>query len=211
MIPDFPQIIACPLCKGVAKYESLISGNTFGSTLYTDGKMISPMLPLPPPVVRCTHCRGNYWLSDAEKLGRLDFAEGTPPEWIDAEYVEEPPESEYYESIALGLAKTADEEKTLRILAWWRGNDLFREQENGGGDDSSHDRRRENLEVLLGMFDEYSQNELLMKSEVLRELGRFDSAEELLSRVVSVELENLIDQLKELCRQRVTVVRELKR
>ena len=44
--PD--QIVACPFCAGLAKYMTLISGNTFGSHVWTDGKQIAPMLPRTP-------------------------------------------------------------------------------------------------------------------------------------------------------------------
>jgi len=55
MMPGPYQIIACPKCKGLQQYRTLASGNTFGTRLWTDGKRIARMLPLPPAVVKCPH------------------------------------------------------------------------------------------------------------------------------------------------------------
>ena len=38
MLPGPYQIIACPQCKGLAKYMTLMSGNTIGARVWTDGK-----------------------------------------------------------------------------------------------------------------------------------------------------------------------------
>jgi hypothetical protein len=54
--PD--QIVACPHCKALAKYMTLMSGNTFGARVWTDGKQDAPMLPHPPAVVKCRQCAG---------------------------------------------------------------------------------------------------------------------------------------------------------
>lgn len=45
MLPGPTIIIACPLCGQYAKKRTIISGNTFGAKLWSDGKRISPMLP----------------------------------------------------------------------------------------------------------------------------------------------------------------------
>jgi hypothetical protein len=68
MIPGPDQIIACPNCKEHEKYRTLISGNTFGAKVWTDGKQIAPMLPRPPAVVKCHYCGECYWLADAKKI-----------------------------------------------------------------------------------------------------------------------------------------------
>ena len=42
MIPGPDQIVACPKCNGLAKYRTLLSGNTFGARVWTDGKQDAP-------------------------------------------------------------------------------------------------------------------------------------------------------------------------
>ena len=107
MLPGPDQVIARPRWKGSARHMTLRSGNTFGARTWTDGRQVAPMLPHPPPVVRCSHCHHLFWLRQAEKIGSILS-------------VVEPSEQDYYSAIAAGLAKGTEEEKTLRILAWWR-------------------------------------------------------------------------------------------
>ena len=71
MIPGPDVVVAYPRCGGLARYETLLSGNTLGARVWTDGKVEAPMLPRPPEVVRCGHCGGYYWLRQAEKVGYL--------------------------------------------------------------------------------------------------------------------------------------------
>jgi hypothetical protein len=56
-------ILACPICHAAARVSTLLSGNTFGAILFTDGKMIAPMLPEMPALARCKGCGVFYWLS----------------------------------------------------------------------------------------------------------------------------------------------------
>ena len=132
MLPGPDKIVACPSCKGLAKYGTVMSGNTFGMRVWTDGKNIAPMLPSPPAVVKCFRCGELYWLSEADEIGTFDrWSEYDPqldPEWAAADPVQEPMEEDYYPAIARGLAKTPQQEKFLRILAWWRSNDIFRDR-----------------------------------------------------------------------------------
>ena len=37
MMPGPDQIIACPNCKGLARYMTLASGNTLDARVWTDG------------------------------------------------------------------------------------------------------------------------------------------------------------------------------
>jgi hypothetical protein len=192
-----------------------MSGNTFGARVWTDGKQVAPMLPRPPAVVKCRHCQECYWLSEAEEVGVVDqWSEGgkqVDPAWATAAEVLEPTEGEYHRALASGLATTPEQERNLRVLAWWRSNDAFR------GDPAVHVRRatrgsakrRENLEVLARLLDEGDESDCLMKAEVLRELGKFEAAKQILSRVGSSEVAAVVRQLRSLCDAEDTYVREL--
>ncbi len=123
MLPGPDQIIACPNCQGLAKHGTLRSGYIFGARTWTDGKRDLPMLPQPSSVVKCLHCNEFYWRKNAEKIGLLPVVEehdDVDPDWKQAVDVSEPSEDEYYQAIERGLATTTEEEKNLRILAWWK-------------------------------------------------------------------------------------------
>ena len=81
--PDY--IYECPKCSNLLKKASNASGNTFGSTLYSDGKMIAPMLPEFPNLTKCTKCDTILWLSEMKEIGTCDaWDKKCKPEWKNA-------------------------------------------------------------------------------------------------------------------------------
>ena len=125
------QIVACPHCGALAHYRTLVSGNTFGAVVWTDGRQYAQMMVEPPAVVKCHACAKCYWLTDAKEIGVVarDFRakEPVPEAWSKAPEVKEPSADEYLDAIEAGLAKDRAQEKSLRLLAWWRANDPSRE------------------------------------------------------------------------------------
>lgn len=188
MIPGPDRVIACPHCMGLGSYGTLRSGNTFGAETWTDGKQVAPMLPEPPQVVRCPHCSRFYWLADARRLGEI-----AP--------LGEPDAGEYHRALHAEVARNAREWRTLRILAWWRWNDDFRDT---SGRPASRPwlipaEAKENLEALIPLLDDADESDRVMKAEALRELGRFDEAMSVLSTVTSPELARVVSRLRTLC------------
>ena len=82
IISDLSRIVWCPTCNAPAQHQFLLSGNTSGATVWSDGRVHSPMLPkMAPDVTRCRSCGQYYWLSDAqaEFLGeKSEFAHPIP-------------------------------------------------------------------------------------------------------------------------------------
>jgi hypothetical protein len=222
MMPGPDQIVACPHCKGLAKHFTLASGNTFGARSWTDGKRIAPMLPQPPAVVKCRHCGECYWLADAERIGRVPAwgrrSEGVDPAWAAAQSVEEPTEEGYYAALKKGLAKTEQQERNLRVLAWWRRNDAHRHAAEGSAQAAPSSACRANLEALAGLL-EGGESDRLMRAEVLRELGEFERALRALDGVASKEALDggdggpygaAVRQMRALCEARDASVRVLR-
>jgi hypothetical protein len=216
MRPGPDQIIACPHCKGLAKYMTLMSGNTIGAQVWTDGRQVAPMLPRPPAVVKCRHCGECYWLAGAEEVGTLDPWCGEDqqvnPSWATAEEVQEPTEEEYYRAMEKGLATDPGQEKRLRVLAWWRSNDAFRDDPRAPAADnlSGSELWRKNLEALVNLLQEADDNDRLMKAEALRELGEFELAKQVRGRIDSSKIAALVRQVRSLCDSGDTRVRELR-
>lgn len=70
----------------------------------------------------------------------------------------------------------------------WNFNDYFR---NNLGNETTPDKKNlntENLILLLTLLNESDENDLLMKAEVLRNLGRFDGSRLLLDKVKNPDL-----------------------
>jgi hypothetical protein len=213
MIPGPDQIVACPHCGGLAKYLTLVSGNTFRARVWTDGKQVAPMLPRPPAIVKCRHCAECYWLADAREVGTIEpwgsGEEIIDPAWTAAQEVEEPSEDEYYRAIEKGLARNVEQERNARIFAWWRRNDAFRELAPTRCETTVPAASKRNLEDLTTLLQESDENDCVMKAEVLRELGDFEFAKRVLSRVTSAEFNAVVRQLRTLCDSGDTCVRQL--
>jgi hypothetical protein len=208
------QIVACPDCGALAYYRALVSGNTLGTVGWTDGRQYAPMMVEPPAVVKCHACARCYWLADAEEIGVVarDFRtkEPVPEAWRDAAEVKEPSANEYLDAIEAGLAKDEAGEKWLRVLAWWRGNDSVREWRFPIEDipAASPDGFRRNLLRLADLLTDDNDNDRLMRAEVLRELGDFAAAVQVL-REVSGECGWVADQLRSYCTAKDTRVHRL--
>lgn len=213
MLPGPNQIVACPHCEALAQYGTLISGNTFGARVWTDGKQIAPMLPHPPAVAKCRHCAECYWLADAREVGTIDpwgdESNQSDPIWRAAPEVEEPSETDFYVALNKGLANDDQQERELRILAWWRRNDVYRDGVRGAKQTTLTEEGRRNLVELVRMLDEADESDRIMKAEALRELGEFKAAGEILDRVTSEEYAAVVRQLRQLCDNRDPCVNEL--
>ena len=216
MKPGPLHVVACPSCKALAWYAMAFSGNTFGARRWTDGKMIAPMCPQPPSFVRCGSCGSLYWLDEAEQKGTFDplSSIGDNPRLRSAPGVEEPSEAEYYEALEIP-PKDPYRELELRTLAWWKSNDPHRGPKGGQvvrfGDDAPpptedeaepappHEGRVPNMEALAAILDESNDGALLMKAELLRELGCFPEALALLDRIQDEQLRKLAELFRGYC------------
>jgi hypothetical protein len=194
---------------------TLMSGNTFGARVWTDGRQEAPMMPRPPAVVKCRHCANCYWLADAAEIGRV-WRWGKPapqvdPAWIAAQEVEEPAEAEYYLAVESNLARDRKQEKFLRILAWRRHNDAYRHLPPTQERDPipASGACKENLEALVNLLEDANTDDLLLKAEALREMGAFKAARETLDRITSSKYSKIVRQTRSLCENSDAGVREL--
>jgi hypothetical protein len=137
--------------------------------------------------------------------------EDFPPEWAALPAVRELPEAELLAALAAGVTLGGEEERELRLRAWWAGNDPYREP--GATWKPFAEREpaaRDNLRALLELLDPERPLEHWMKAEALRELERFDEALALLVwEPPQPELHEVAEHLRTLARQRVPEVRVL--
>ena len=166
-------------------------------------------------MVKCHACAKCYWLTDATEIGVVarDFRakEPVPEAWSKAPEVKEPSADEYLDAIEAGLAKDRAQEKSLRLLAWWRANDASRDwtPDAERARAASPDGFRRNLRRLAELLTDDTDDERVMKAEVLRELGQFKAAEAALGEVVSKDLDWVVERIRTLCRARNAKVAKL--
>jgi hypothetical protein len=229
MLPGPNLIKQCHHCQKPIAEPTIISGNTFGETVWTDGKRDAIMLPVTPWLVKCPHCRRLLWLDEASQLGEEQpFREDS--DWPEAKGYLELSEQDYLATIEMECADSrqkvsyvrlrawcsylyhspkykrhANKMRYIRMRAWWAANDRVRHHDSGGPAPLSEKARR-NMEAILGSLSEKDEHQRLMKAELLRELGRFEEAERLLSRKYSAEVQRAVQRIAELVRERSTAV-----
>ncbi len=68
-----PTIIRkCLECFDLIEEFTILSGNTFGTIFWTDGKTQVPMLPDQPRFVKCPHCQALVWIDELEEVGKVE-------------------------------------------------------------------------------------------------------------------------------------------
>jgi hypothetical protein len=175
-------------------------------------------MPVPPPITKCRKCGHFYWLSDAQVIGEIPWEHSTI-KWIvrllgAGMRVRALSEAEYLEAIAKNAGGAGERDTTLRIYAWWAGNDPSRLPRRSPGDQAATAPQRSpeaiaNLERLLELLDMTEPVGRIMKAEALRELGRFDDAIRLLESDFPTDYPTPATQILELAREGDTVVQEI--
>jgi hypothetical protein len=183
MIPGPTIILSCPFCGQYAKKRTIISGNTSGSQLWSDGKKISPMMPDFPSLVLCKKCDQFYWVRKELQVEEVRDYREFETRNRDIEYVEFPSFHQYFKAL-----ETINAERYIRMKIWWSYNDYFR---NGHQSEITLEMQKlntENLIALIKILDEAVDNDLLMKAEIFRQLGWFDESRQLLIRMSNDDL-----------------------
>jgi hypothetical protein len=182
MTPGPDAVFACPHCSAVARLATIEEADTSGAVSWTDGYQECPGIPRHPNVLRCQGCKKFYWLGEARQLGWYALGIELPPElagWATAPMMEPLDEAGYHEALASGMAQNPERELELRVHAWWRGNDRFR-QSGGTAAPARDERQIANMERMIELCAQGDHEILLFRAEALRELGRFDEASEAL-------------------------------
>ena len=190
-----------------------MSGNTFGAHLYSDGKQEAPMLPDFPEITRCRKCDVIFWLVKLEEIGTYypGFQEHPDqPEWEAADNAEFLSIGDYFRALSEGLAENPSEELYLRQRIWWTYNDRVREKKTEmfrSAEDEGH--WKENLVRMLELLDDSDRNQRVMKAEIHRNLGEFETCVQILYSLDEPDLDRVKEKLLSECRKQNRWVVEL--
>ena len=151
MLPGPTLIMKAPGCQKPVKFSTIVSGNTFRMTLWTDGKQHAPMLPDSPWLRKSPSEGVLFWSDECEEIGSINHLHGdhksSQPEWQDLEFAEEPDEADYFRAIELGMGDTPKKLRYLRVRLWWAGNDAVREKRSS----KVSDKRQKTIEEFVQM------------------------------------------------------------
>lgn len=199
MLPGPTYVYQCPGCSHLLANDSLLSGNTFGAKLYSDGKQFAPMLPVFPRLTRCPSCDTIFWLNKSTEAGSYSWGDNSHPEWEQADKAEFLQLPEYFVALGRGLANTKEEEIYLRQQIWWayndrsrRGQELFQAPE----DEANY---TENCKRLMTLLDPTDPNQRIMLAELKRNLGDFEGCKKLIDSLEDASLKWLKVKFAEAC------------
>ena len=176
MIPGNAKIVKCPYCGTKKDLFTMLSGNTFGATFWSDNKRIAPMLPMVSPVQKCPSC-GKYYEEVKNRCGEVNshsFALGelTFPEWKEA----------YAQFQAEGV-----DDKTLNNVRFWliqSYNDYFhRSKEAPQPSDEDFEFFSKTVVEFIDSFNWNSGANLLMKAELYREANKMQECRQVLDSI----------------------------
>ncbi len=203
--PGPDSISACPHCGEPARTSTYSSIAFYGSSTWSDGARLS-FPGFPSTIVACMACHRCFREDDAAPVASAepwddDGARQIQAQWGDLPYIREPDESEYYLALARGdFPATPEAQREVRLRAWWKRNQPARTSTLPRLDAASlSPEARQNLEALLTLLSADDEQDLLLKAEVYRELGRFTEATQVLQALPSTATALTVQRLLALC------------
>ena len=209
MLPGPDYIYRCTNCSQLISRGSLASGNTFGATFYSDGKMIAPMLPDFPEITKCPGCETIFWLEKTELIEEMDPWESENPEWDRAEPARFLTIKDYCTALEKGLYDSVEEELYLRKKMWWAYNDRIRRYKSLFASQKDEPGWKNNILRLIELLNPENQDEKIMTAELYRNLGEFQKCMEILYSISDPEMDWLIEAFKIKCEGKNTKVFQL--
>jgi hypothetical protein len=209
MIPGPNYVYKCPNCGNLLTKGSLVSGNTFGAKIFSDGKRITPMLPEFPNLTKCKNCNTVFWLSKLKEIGTLEWGANKNLEWQNADKAEFLEIDDYYNAISKEIAENVEEELLIRQLIWWAYNDKTRNGQEIFNDESDELRWIENIKKLKTLLDQSDINHKIMIAEINRNLGDFENCINVIQSIDNDGLSWLKEKFMNECRRKNKWVIEL--
>lgn len=178
MTPGPTLIVKCSSCDGLFKQRTIASGNTSRAKYWTDGKMEAPMFPNIPAAVSCPHCQSLVWLHELEEVANLERVEkDAVSEFEELPHYKDLTADQYWKTLDAG-ALGDEKEAYLRFTLFH----LFNNDRRNDEEKPYNPRELKNMSEFLVLANERNERAILMKAELLRCLGRFNEAMDVLDR-----------------------------
>lgn len=207
------EIRQCPNCDCKFQFRVTASHNTIDAKFYTDGYVEGPMYDAGSELLRCPECKRYFWQKDVPKeLSMRDSKFRSDPERRSLPHEISVGGNDYDELLDQSFWKTEDQEKYIRIRAWWsfnngnRSNQLnelmlilyLNDSEKIEKDFDLSPKQEDNLNKLLKLLDPNDQNDSIMRAEIYRQLGKFDECLNQLDKAYDDDLRAAIETIKDL-------------
>jgi hypothetical protein len=196
MTPGPSLLYKCPNCGNAVKKGTLLSGNTFGATLFSDVKRIAPMLPEFTNITKCKKCDTIFWLNDKNKTGEENWSDMNKVKFDKAYFLSI---DDYIKAIDSKIYENIDDEKYLRIRLWWSFNDRIRNNDEIFSHTDDKNIYEINCKALLGILNIDRIDENIMMAEVLRNLGEFEKCNDVIEKLKNEKYFWVKEMFKEEC------------
>ncbi len=183
----------CCFCDSPIEVLPLLEGRHTGSILWSDGFMNSPMMPKQEIIAKCDHCKEVVWLIDLENMvieadNQAVKNKITRYTALNEQELFAIIETEHYKQLPPEL------QVYLRVEAWHIGN----KERRGKTETQAFSKlERENMIALVALLDLGDPQSRVMKAELQRELGEFNSCIEILDYLFDPQFEPIVAKIKE--------------
>ena len=230
MLPGPDTIYQCPQCDSLISVGSLMSGNTFGAKLYSDGRLVAPRMPEFPKITRCSKCKTIFWISKAKKIdqrgfGIADLLEGTleDQKYQNSQTARFLSLQQYILALEIPICTSFEDEFYIRKRLWWYFNDKARDGKIRTKlwwhfIDMLRNRKplfifkfncqrwSENINRLMELLDSEDVNQRIMIAELNRNLGNFEKCMDLLNSIEYPEFSSVKSIFEKECNDKNTKV-----
>lgn len=167
------EIATCPGCKTKLAVWGVASRNTIGAKFFTDGFVDGPMYDESGALLACPTCGTVFWRADmsiSSSLSDTEFFRNADNRALPTAH--KPKLASYPALAERSPWRTAEEEKYVRMRAWWAWND-DRRRDPSASESPLPRQATVNCERLLEILVGTDDDQTIMRAEICRELGRF--------------------------------------
>lgn len=194
MLPGPNIVRECPKCTKPFSQMTMSSGNTFGAKLWSDRKLDAPMMIENTKCGVCPECGSFIWIERSLEIGRVAWNAIKESKYPNARLYKNPRIVDYVEALN-DLTLNTKDEICIRNLLMHCSNDQFR---NGLPKLTVPAEDQKNQLRLIELLGD-SEDDRLLKAEIHRELGNFDSALAILEGVFDQSRQWVAEKLITLC------------
>lgn len=218
MIPGPTYVYACPDCQLRVSKRSIMSGNTFGATHYSDLRVDAPMMPSYPRITKCVRCDCSFWLDETTKV------EGAiKPEpvlfYIDVDHIQEVQDEKknpafgdqleinsaleldresIKDALFMNVQRDEEDEKYLRYLLLWAYHKQLLDGTMTRGALNEDLDYLDNIDALLKLI-EGDKDSTVFCAELNRFAGRFDRCFALLEPFIEEFMGPIVGEIHDRC------------
>jgi len=187
-------IRACPTCGHHQRERTELTGHTVWPVVWTDGWSASSGIIERLELLKCPRCAAVFRADDAPLVERC------APWEADQRHHNVPtakaPSADDYAGFLCRTQLAHEIERRLRARAWRVFNDPWRKKPEAPF--ALPEPQRLNMERLLALLDDPREEIILVRAELLRQLGRFEECAAALATVKRAELAPRAGKIQEL-------------